>query len=128
MPVLLFSVIAHEYAHGYAALKQGDTTALAAGRLTWNPIKHIDPVDDGAAARAPVLSVARHGRPRRRQAGAGRSAQLSQLSSAATSSSRSPASLRTCSSRVVCTVVIALLGLAGRADAASSRPPASSRR
>ena len=43
MPVLLFSVIAHEYAHGYMALKQGDTTALDAGRLTWNPIKHIDP-------------------------------------------------------------------------------------
>lgn len=42
MPVLLFSVIAHEYAHGYAALKQGDTTALMLGRLTWNPIKHID--------------------------------------------------------------------------------------
>jgi len=43
MPVLLFSVIAHEYAHGYAALKQGDDTALMLGRLTWNPIKHIDP-------------------------------------------------------------------------------------
>lgn len=43
MPVLLFSVIAHEYAHGYAALKQGDDTALSLGRLTWNPIKHIDP-------------------------------------------------------------------------------------
>ena len=43
-PVLLFSVIAHEYAHGYAALRQGDTTALEMGRLTWNPIKHIDPV------------------------------------------------------------------------------------
>jgi Zn-dependent protease len=42
-PVLLFSVIAHEYAHGYAALKQGDNTALLLGRLTWNPIKHIDP-------------------------------------------------------------------------------------
>ena len=42
-PVLLFSVIAHEYAHGYAALKQGDTTARDLGRLTWNPIKHIDP-------------------------------------------------------------------------------------
>ena len=41
--MLLFSVIAHEYAHGYAALKQGDTTALSLGRLTWNPIKHIDP-------------------------------------------------------------------------------------
>ena len=42
-PVLLFSVIAHEYAHGYAALKQGDETALQMGRLTWNPVKHIDP-------------------------------------------------------------------------------------
>jgi Zn-dependent protease len=43
LPVLLFSVIAHEIAHGYAALKQGDDTALMLGRLTWNPIKHIDP-------------------------------------------------------------------------------------
>ena len=42
-PVLLFSVIAHEYAHGYAALRQGDTTARDLGRLTWNPIRHIDP-------------------------------------------------------------------------------------
>ena len=43
VPVLLFSMVAHEYAHGYAALKQGDTTAQQLGRLTWNPIKHIDP-------------------------------------------------------------------------------------
>jgi Zn-dependent protease len=42
-PVLLFSVIAHEIAHGYAALQQGDRTALEAGRLSWNPAKHIDP-------------------------------------------------------------------------------------
>jgi len=42
-PVLLFSMVAHEYAHGYAALKQGDTTAYALGRLTWNPLPHIDP-------------------------------------------------------------------------------------
>jgi Zn-dependent protease len=41
-PVLLFSVIAHEIAHGYAALQQGDRTALDAGRLSWNPAKHID--------------------------------------------------------------------------------------
>jgi Zn-dependent protease len=41
-PVMLFSIIAHEIAHGYAALKQGDNTALSAGRLTWNPIKHVD--------------------------------------------------------------------------------------
>ena len=42
-PVLLFSMVAHEYAHGYAALKQGDRTAHDLGRLTFNPIKHIDP-------------------------------------------------------------------------------------
>ncbi len=37
-------MVAHEYAHGYAALRQGDDTALNEGRLTWNPLKHIDPV------------------------------------------------------------------------------------
>ena len=42
-PMLLFSVVAHEIAHGYAALKQGDSTAYQLGRLTWNPVKHIDP-------------------------------------------------------------------------------------
>ncbi|MEO6527465.1 MAG: site-2 protease family protein [Gemmatimonadaceae bacterium] len=41
-PVLLFSVIAHEIAHGWAALRQGDRTALDAGRLSWNPARHID--------------------------------------------------------------------------------------
>ena len=42
-PMFLFSIIAHEIAHGYAALKQGDSTAYQLGRLTWNPVKHIDP-------------------------------------------------------------------------------------
>lgn len=42
-PVLLFSMVAHEYAHGYAALRNGDMTAYQLGRLTWNPAKHIDP-------------------------------------------------------------------------------------
>lgn len=42
-PILLLSMVAHEYAHGYAALRQGDPTALKLGRLTWNPLKHIDP-------------------------------------------------------------------------------------
>lgn len=41
--LLLFSVILHEVAHGFAALKFGDTTAQRAGRLTLNPIPHIDP-------------------------------------------------------------------------------------
>lgn len=42
-PVLLFSMVAHEYAHGYVALRNGDTTAYQLGRLTWNPARHIDP-------------------------------------------------------------------------------------
>ena len=41
---LLFAVTVHEVAHGYAALKMGDDTALRAGRLTLNPVKHLDPV------------------------------------------------------------------------------------
>lgn len=42
-PVLLLAMVAHEYAHGYAAKRQGDLTAYQLGRLTWNPLKHIDP-------------------------------------------------------------------------------------
>ncbi len=41
--VLLFSVMIHEISHGFAALKLGDTTAKDAGRLTLNPLKHLDP-------------------------------------------------------------------------------------
>ena len=42
--MLLFSVVAHEYAHAEAAYRQGDDTAYLLGRLTMNPLKHIDPV------------------------------------------------------------------------------------
>jgi Zn-dependent protease len=42
LPILLFSVIIHEISHGYAALKLGDPTARDSGRLTLNPIPHID--------------------------------------------------------------------------------------
>ncbi len=42
IPVLLFSVIAHEVAHGYIAYRCGDNTAKNQGRLTLNPIPHID--------------------------------------------------------------------------------------
>lgn len=41
--ILLFSVIVHEVMHGWVALKFGDRTAEIAGRLTLNPIPHIDP-------------------------------------------------------------------------------------
>ena len=40
--VLFFSIVIHEIAHGSVALKLGDPTAKYAGRLTLNPLKHID--------------------------------------------------------------------------------------
>ena len=40
--ILIISVMVHEIAHGFTALFLGDKTALYAGRLTLNPIKHID--------------------------------------------------------------------------------------
>ncbi|HET9440047.1 MAG TPA: site-2 protease family protein [Longimicrobiales bacterium] len=44
MPVLLFSVVLHEFAHGWQAMREGDDTAYMLGRLTLNPIPHIDPI------------------------------------------------------------------------------------
>lgn len=41
--VLLFSAIIHEISHGFSAKIQGDNTAEAAGRLTLNPLPHLDP-------------------------------------------------------------------------------------
>lgn len=41
--VLVFSVVVHEVSHGFAAEELGDDTARRAGRLTLNPIKHLDP-------------------------------------------------------------------------------------
>lgn len=41
--ILLFSVIVHEISHGLVAEKLGDSTARDAGRITLNPIPHIDP-------------------------------------------------------------------------------------
>lgn len=41
---VLFAVTLHEVAHGWAALQFGDRTAQMLGRLTLNPIKHVDPV------------------------------------------------------------------------------------
>lgn len=43
LPVI-FAITLHEAAHGYVALKFGDTTAKMLGRITLNPLKHIDPV------------------------------------------------------------------------------------
>ena len=44
LAVLVFSVMVHEISHGYVAERLGDPTARLAGRLTLNPLKHIDPV------------------------------------------------------------------------------------
>ncbi len=40
---LLFAMVLHEYAHGWAAYRCGDATAKRQGRLTLNPLAHIDP-------------------------------------------------------------------------------------
>lgn len=42
--IILFSMVLHELAHGYVAYKLGDTTAKHSGRLTLNPVSHIDPI------------------------------------------------------------------------------------
>lgn len=43
IPALMIAVILHEVAHGWVAYRMGDPTAKLAGRLTLNPIPHIDP-------------------------------------------------------------------------------------
>jgi len=40
--VLVFSAVAHEYMHGWAAYQLGDNTAKDAGRLTINPLAHLE--------------------------------------------------------------------------------------
>ena len=54
--ILLMSVILHEVAHGYTAFSLGDSTAKQAGRLTINPIPHIDPIGSVAVPLLLVLS------------------------------------------------------------------------
>lgn len=44
LPVVLLALSVHESAHGYVAYKLGDPTAYSLGRLTINPLKHIDPI------------------------------------------------------------------------------------
>ena len=56
LAVLIPSVIFHEVAHGWVAERLGDPTARRAGRLTLNPIRHIDPV--GSVLFPAVLAVA----------------------------------------------------------------------
>ena len=44
LPIILFALSLHETAHGYVAHKLGDPTAHSMGRLTLNPLKHLDPI------------------------------------------------------------------------------------
>ncbi len=44
LPALLVSMVFHEVAHGYVAFRLGDETALKRGRLSANPVRHLDPL------------------------------------------------------------------------------------
>lgn len=44
LPGILLAISVHEAAHGYAAVKMGDNTPIMQGRVTLNPVKHIDPM------------------------------------------------------------------------------------
>jgi Zn-dependent protease len=64
LPPLLLALTLHELAHGYVALRFGDETARWAGRLTLNPIKHMDPLGTffilfGMITRAPIIGWAK---------------------------------------------------------------------
>jgi len=56
--ILLFSIVIHEVSHGFMAEYFGDNTARNAGRLTLNPIKHIDPIGSIVLPAILVLSHA----------------------------------------------------------------------
>lgn len=59
LPILLLSVVFHEVAHGWMALRLGDPTARDAGRLTFNPLPHIDLV---GSIIVPLFSLVTAGR------------------------------------------------------------------
>ncbi|HHZ05008.1 site-2 protease family protein [Acetomicrobium hydrogeniformans] len=44
LPAVLWAITFHEYCHGYVAYRLGDDTALRSGRLTLNPLAHLDPI------------------------------------------------------------------------------------
>ncbi|MCX7016708.1 MAG: site-2 protease family protein [Candidatus Sumerlaeota bacterium] len=64
IPVFLFSLVAHEYAHAWTAMKAGDLTAAYQGRLSFNPLVHLDPIGTmmillGALTGLPLIGWAR---------------------------------------------------------------------
>jgi Zn-dependent protease len=54
LPAILAALTFHEYAHGWVADKRGDPTARLSGRLTWNPLAHLDPLGTLALIFTPV--------------------------------------------------------------------------
>jgi len=54
LPVVLFALTVHEFMHGWVAHKCGDDTALDAGRLTFNPLAHLDPIGTLCLMFAPI--------------------------------------------------------------------------
>lgn len=57
LSIFFFAVIIHEYAHGWVAWRLGDSTAKFMGRLTLNPLMHIDPI---GTILLPVLLLVTH--------------------------------------------------------------------
>jgi len=54
LPVVLFALTIHEVMHAWVALKCGDDTALRAGRITLNPLAHLDPIGTLCLMFAPI--------------------------------------------------------------------------
>lgn len=44
LPVIILTIVVHEFSHGYVAYRLGDPTAKESGRLTLNPLSHLDPI------------------------------------------------------------------------------------
>jgi Zn-dependent protease len=57
LALLIPSVVLHELAHGYVSLRHGDPTARDAGRLSLNPLRHVDPFGTVLLLIAPLWGV-----------------------------------------------------------------------
>ncbi len=92
----IFAITLHEAAHGYAARYFGDLTAYQAGRITLNPIRHIDPIGTIFDTGAHPDRERRQVRVRLGQAGAGELWSDCAVQSATCCGSPQPDQARTC--------------------------------
>jgi len=53
-PIVIFSLTIHEFAHAFAAYRMGDPTAARLGRMTLNPLAHLDPIGTICLFFAPI--------------------------------------------------------------------------